>query len=265
MTRWPKWRTGSARSRRRTTPVSTPRDVAADDSAAFFGDTESYVGQQVTVSAEVSELITTTDVGSALRIAGDEGEPTAVVSATPPPQLDQSDIVQVSGTVMTVQRDSFEAEFGVAADELFEGADAWFEEVEGQIAVSAQRMEVLQSSLTVDVRQVIDPRGGMTGTRCPPRRGALPGTVLIPGSDARRFLSLACGSATVRGGTVGKVLVRRPVPTRPFLLYGDGRWRPAPPSPEPDGSAGARPLGSPRRPPAWRTAPRRRRTTGCRR
>ena len=115
-----------------------------DDSDAFFGDTEAYVGQQVTVSAEVSELVTTTDLGSAFRIAGEGAEPIAVVSATPPPQLDQSDVVRVTGTVMEVQRDTFEADFGVAADELFEDADGWFEEAEGQIAISASEVEVLQ-------------------------------------------------------------------------------------------------------------------------
>jgi hypothetical protein len=117
---------------------------AGDDTDAFFGDTEAYVGQQVTVSAEVSELATTTDLGSAFRIAGEGAEPIAVVSATPPPQLDQSDVVRVTGTVVQVQQDSFEEDFGIAADELFEDADAWFEEADGQVAISASEIEVLQ-------------------------------------------------------------------------------------------------------------------------
>jgi hypothetical protein len=117
---------------------------AGDDTDAFFGDTGSYVGQQVTVSAEISELTTTTEIGSALRIAGEGAEPIAVVSATPPPQLDRSDVVRVTGTVVQVQRDSFEEDFGIIADELFEDADAWFDEAEGQVAISASEIEVLQ-------------------------------------------------------------------------------------------------------------------------
>ncbi len=119
-------------------------DGAADDTDAFFGDAESYVGQQVTVSAEVSELVPTSDNGSAFRIAGESGDPIAVVSASPPPQLDQSDVVRVTGTAKQVNRDNFEEDFGVAADELFKDADAWFTEADGQIAISADEIEVLQ-------------------------------------------------------------------------------------------------------------------------
>ena len=117
---------------------------ADDDTAAFFEDDESYVGQEVTVSAEVSEMVTTTDVGSSFRIAGESGDPIAVVSASPVAEMDANDVVQVSGTVVQVQRDTFEQDFGIAADELFEDADAWFEEEEGSIAISADRIEVLQ-------------------------------------------------------------------------------------------------------------------------
>ena len=115
-----------------------------EDSDAFFGDTGASVGQQVTVSAEVSELVTTTDLGGAFRIAGEGAEPVAVVSATPPPQLDQGDVVRVSGTVVQVQQDTFEADFGVAAEELFEDADGWFDEADGQIAIAATQVEVLR-------------------------------------------------------------------------------------------------------------------------
>ncbi|MCZ2857308.1 hypothetical protein [Blastococcus sp. VKM Ac-2987] len=117
---------------------------ADDDTAAFYDDTESYIGQEVTVSAEVSEMVTTTDVGSSFRIAGESGDPIAVVMASQPMELDANDVVQVSGTVVQVQRDTFEQDFGVAADELFEDADAWFEVEEGSVAISADRIEVLQ-------------------------------------------------------------------------------------------------------------------------
>ncbi|MGY1710171.1 hypothetical protein ACI8AC_11750 [Geodermatophilus sp. SYSU D00758] len=117
---------------------------AEDDTDAFFGDSQSYVGQEVTVSAEVSELVTTTDIGSAFRIAGEQGDPVAVVSANQPVELEQNDVVRVTGTVVQVQRDTFEQDFGVAADELFQDADGWFEEEEGSIAISADEVEVLQ-------------------------------------------------------------------------------------------------------------------------
>ncbi|CCG02647.1 hypothetical protein [Blastococcus saxobsidens] len=117
---------------------------ADDDTEAFFGDNESYVGQEVTVSAEVSEMVTTTDIGSSFRIAGESGDPIAVISASPPAEMDANDVVQVSGTVVQVQRDTFEEDFGLASDDLFEDADAFFEEEEGSIAISADRIEVLQ-------------------------------------------------------------------------------------------------------------------------
>ncbi|MGY1836920.1 hypothetical protein ACI79P_17650 [Blastococcus sp. SYSU DS0510] len=117
---------------------------AEDDTAAFFEDSQSYVGQEVTVSAEVSEMVTTTDVGSAFRIAGESGDPIAVVSASQTAEMDANDVVQVTGTVVQVQRDTFEQDFGVASDELFEDADAWFQEEEGSVAISADSIEVLQ-------------------------------------------------------------------------------------------------------------------------
>jgi hypothetical protein len=119
-------------------------DEDVDDTDAFFTDTESFLGQQVTVSAEVTELATTTEVGGAFHIAGEGSEPIRVVSASPPPALDVGDVAQVTGTVTEVQRDTFEQDFGVAADELFDDPDGWFEQTEGQIAISADQIEVLQ-------------------------------------------------------------------------------------------------------------------------
>jgi hypothetical protein len=118
----------------------------ADDTEAFFGDPDAHLGQLVTISAEVSDLTATTDVGAAFRIAGESGDPIDVVSANPPPQLGQNDVVQVTGTVVQVQRDSFAQDFGVAADELFEDADAWFEGADGQVAVSASQITVLEEN-----------------------------------------------------------------------------------------------------------------------
>ena len=118
--------------------------AAGDDTETLFSDGESLVGQEVTVSAEVSEMVTTTDVGSAFRIAGESGDPVAVVSASQPMEIDANDVVRVSGKAVQVQRDSFEQEFGIAADQLFEDAEAWFSAEEGSVAIAADRIEVLQ-------------------------------------------------------------------------------------------------------------------------
>jgi len=115
----------------------------ADDNGVF--DDPALIGQQVTVSAEVSELVTTnTDVGSAFRVAGDDGQSIVVIAANEPAGLDQNDVVRISGTVLQVQRESFEEDFGMAADELFEDSDGFFETEEGSAAISADQIEVLQ-------------------------------------------------------------------------------------------------------------------------
>ena len=43
-----------------------------------------------------------------------------------------------------VSRDSFEEDFGIAEDELFDDPDAFFGEAEGQPAIAATSIEVLQ-------------------------------------------------------------------------------------------------------------------------
>lgn len=118
--------------------------LGAEEEAGIWEDGESLVGQQGTVSAAVSEVVTMTDVGSAFRIAGESGESVAVISATPPASLEVDDLVQVSGTVVRIQRDTFEEDFGVAADDLFDDADAFFEEEEGNVAIAADQVEVMQ-------------------------------------------------------------------------------------------------------------------------
>lgn len=102
------------------------------------------VGQDVTVSAEVSELITDSDVGSAFRIAGDSGPSIAVLATAPPEGLDKDDVVRISGTVKMIARDSFEDDFGIAEDDLFDDADGFFKDSEGDVAIAATDIEVLQ-------------------------------------------------------------------------------------------------------------------------
>ncbi|MGY1709318.1 hypothetical protein ACI8AC_07370 [Geodermatophilus sp. SYSU D00758] len=121
-----------------------PVPPVPEDEAGVFEDAQALIGQEVTVSAAVSEVLTTTDVGSAFRIADETGEPIAVISANPPAELDVDDVVRVSGTVVQVQRDTFEQDFGIAADGLFDDAEAFFSAFEGEAAIAADQLEVLQ-------------------------------------------------------------------------------------------------------------------------
>lgn len=120
--------------------------LGADDEGDEATDEEQadIVGQDVTVSAEVSELITTSDAGSAFRIAGESGPAVAVMATTPPDGLDEDDVVQISGIVQMVNRDSFESDFGIAEDDLFDDPDGFFEDSEGELATSATSVEVLE-------------------------------------------------------------------------------------------------------------------------
>lgn len=128
-----------------TGTAETGTEAAGTDAgtAAFLRDSRSYAGTELTVRAEISEVVTTTGIGSAFRIAGGSGSPVAVVTASQPVELDADDAVRVSGTVVEVQRDTFEQDFGIAAGELFADPSAWFAEEGGSVAISADRVEVL--------------------------------------------------------------------------------------------------------------------------
>jgi hypothetical protein len=84
-------------------------------------------------------------VGSAFRIAGDGGESAIpVISVNPVQGIDPDDVVRVTGTVVQVAQDTFEEDFGLAADELSDDPDAFFTEAEGGVALNASRAVVLQ-------------------------------------------------------------------------------------------------------------------------
>jgi hypothetical protein len=96
--------------------------VAEGDALGFDevgADTESFVGQEVTVSAEVNEQLSE----NAFTIAGEDSalEPLLVVSATGPMTIVEGDAVQVSGTVMQAfDLPTVEQELGVdLQDDLF--------------------------------------------------------------------------------------------------------------------------------------------------
>lgn len=111
----------------------------------FFDDPASFLGDRVTVRGDVEQVLAATDVASALRIAGETGEPVVAVSATPPPEVARGDVVEVSGTAVEVDPDTFEADFGVAADALFDRPGTWLTGARGQVAVAAVRVEVISS------------------------------------------------------------------------------------------------------------------------
>ena len=121
--------------------------AAEADAQAGAGEQQQQdiIGQEVTISAEVSELITSNDSGTAFRIGDANGPSVAVLagSATAP-QLQSNDVVQISGTVKLINRDSFEQDFGVAEGDLFDDPDAFFTEFEGQPGITADSVEVLQ-------------------------------------------------------------------------------------------------------------------------
>jgi len=124
--------------------ASAGDEEAVVNDGGIWDDAESLVGQEGTVSAAVSEVVTSTDTGSAFRIGGEGGEEIAVISANAPSGLQLDDVVRVSGTVVQIRQDTFEEDFGMSADDLFDDAEGFFEEEEGNIAISADSVEVLQ-------------------------------------------------------------------------------------------------------------------------
>lgn len=119
--------------------------IEGGSAAAGSGGQPDIIGQEATISAEVSEVITSTDAGSAFRVGAESGPSVAVLSGSAPEGLDANDTVRITGTVQRITRDSFEQDFGLAEDELFDDPDGFFEEFEGQPAIAATEIEVLQA------------------------------------------------------------------------------------------------------------------------
>lgn len=127
-------------------------DMAADDTVgdsdvfdyeSFYADADSLIGETVTVSAAVSEVWT--EDGAAFTIGGDSGEPIPVISTNPPADLALEDVVQVTGTVKVIQQDTFEDEFGVT-DDIFDDPTTFFEDWDGEVALAATSVEVIDES-----------------------------------------------------------------------------------------------------------------------
>lgn len=119
-------------------------DEPADDEPAddeLLAQVRGNEGEQVTVRATVSELVGTTGLGSAFRVAGPSGSTVPVVSATPVPGLAAGDVVRVTGVVARVAEESFEEDFGIAAAQLLDDPAAFFAASSGRLALSATEVD----------------------------------------------------------------------------------------------------------------------------
>lgn len=111
---------------------------------AFLSDPEVHLGQEVTVSGSVSDVLATTGQGGAFRIGGVDGaQEIGVVGTGDVPDLGVDDVVRVTGEVVVVERDRFEEDFGIAAGDLFEDEAEFFVEGTEQVALAASSVEVV--------------------------------------------------------------------------------------------------------------------------
>jgi hypothetical protein len=120
-------------------------EPGAGEDDPVFADPSAHVGEEVTVTAEVSELYDTTDAGAAFRISGDTGEQVAVITTDPPEELLANDVVEVTGTVRPVDEPEFEQNFGIALDELLNNTEGFLTDVEREAAIAADSVEVVES------------------------------------------------------------------------------------------------------------------------
>ncbi len=120
-------------------PEDEPDREEAEDT--FFGDPATFLGEAITVQGQVAEVLASTDVASAFRLAGEGGDPVPVISATPLPDVARGVAVEVSGRAVEVDPATFEADFGIAADALFDDPAAWLADAEGTVAVAADAVQ----------------------------------------------------------------------------------------------------------------------------
>ncbi len=92
------------------------QDITEDDDQYFADDR--FVGDRVTISAEVEEVLTP----QSFRLdGGDWGdESLLVVSAAQAPDLQEDDVVQVTGTVRQFIYDDYADEYGLAEDDVYD-------------------------------------------------------------------------------------------------------------------------------------------------
>ncbi|MCV2487915.1 hypothetical protein OF117_00950 [Geodermatophilus sp. YIM 151500] len=123
--------------------------AAASSAAADLGvleDVRSLLDREITFTAEVGELLQTTDAGTVFRVEGPGGEPVTVVAPDAPAELTANDVVEVSGTVRQIGEDTFQQDFGVTADQLLQDPQAFFQDARDQFAVDADTVRVVQDA-----------------------------------------------------------------------------------------------------------------------
>lgn len=119
-----------------------------DDSAGavegFGEDAEWLEGQQVTVRGQVTEVLARGDAGTALVLERRRGEPLPVVTNGRVRGLQVDDVVKAAGIITMVQRDAFEEQFGVMVDDVFSDPGSFFDVNEGEIALAATSVTVVE-------------------------------------------------------------------------------------------------------------------------
>jgi hypothetical protein len=125
-------------------PPDSGQPQPFDDPAGLFEDPESLIGQDVTVTARVAELLSVAEVGAAFRIGNEDGTTVGVITATPPADLQVGDVLQVTGRVGRIDPTSFEADFGISADVLAEEPEAFLAGLDGDVAIAARQLEVVE-------------------------------------------------------------------------------------------------------------------------
>lgn len=128
--------------------AAEPATDIADADGAVEGllgeDSELREGQQVTVGAVVTEVVPCNDDGIAFVVAaGDDAEPVPVVWTGTPLDLEPGAVVEVAGTVVVVQRDTFEEDFGVPVEGWLTDPGSFFDTHDAEIALAADSVAVV--------------------------------------------------------------------------------------------------------------------------
>jgi hypothetical protein len=120
-------------------------ESAPDLDVGLFEDPRSFIGQEVDVMGVVTEVLDTDESVGAFLLGGDAGEPIPVIALDDPAGIAEGGRVSVDGTVVAVDRDGFDTDFGVPPDDVFEDPAEFFERVEGDLAISADRVTAVRS------------------------------------------------------------------------------------------------------------------------
>ncbi len=115
-----------------------------DPDGEVFADPRSFIGEEVTVTGEVGMVLPTTGSTAAYLVGGDQGEPIPV-ALDDPAGVGEGDVVTIEGTVVAVDREAFDTDFGVAPDQVFQDPGAFFERTEGDVAISADLVAPAES------------------------------------------------------------------------------------------------------------------------